>query len=61
MTNCPNCGSALGCSCQLRAASNGHTCCTNCIVEYENKYNPFVQTDQHIHINLNAEPPTQSS
>lgn len=38
MTNCPNCKSKLGCSCNLRKASNGASCCAKCIAAYENKF-----------------------
>jgi hypothetical protein len=33
--NCNNCGSVLNCGCQVVKASNGTTCCTNCINRYE--------------------------
>lgn len=37
MTSCPNCGTQLGCSCQLRTASDGKKVCSTCITAYENK------------------------
>lgn len=35
MANCNNCGSKLGCSCKKRKASDGKSCCVNCIKNYE--------------------------
>ena len=35
--NCPNCGSAITCGCQKRTASDGASCCSNCITAYENR------------------------
>lgn len=35
MQTCSNCGSTLTCSCQLRTASDGKTCCTTCVAMYE--------------------------
>ena len=32
---CPNCGAGLGCSCQLRTASDGKQVCNNCATKYE--------------------------
>lgn len=62
MSNCPNCNNLLGCSCQLRTASNGQTVCTACVTDYEKMINPNIEeTVQHIHINLNEESSTQSS
>ena len=37
MAKCKNCGTSLGCSCQLRTASNGTACCSICLVGYERK------------------------
>lgn len=34
-SKCPNCGAHLSCSCKLRTASDGKTCCTVCITTYE--------------------------
>lgn len=33
--SCPSCGARLGCSCELRTASNGTRCCTQCIGRVE--------------------------
>lgn len=33
---CLNCKTQLGCGCQVRKASNGASCCSNCITAYEN-------------------------
>lgn len=35
INRCPNCQTALGCTCQLRTASNGQACCTSCLYQYE--------------------------
>jgi len=40
MKTCPNCGSQLSCGCQRRTASNGTTCCENCIAGYEAMLHP---------------------
>lgn len=32
MAKCNNCGKALGCSCKVRAAENGKSCCATCVV-----------------------------
>lgn len=37
MAQCSNCQSQLGCSCQIRKASNGASVCANCIQAYEHK------------------------
>lgn len=62
MNECPNCKNPLGCSCQLRTASNGQTVCTACIGDYEKLINPqaFVQSEPeyHIHINLDEKSST---
>jgi transcription elongation factor Elf1 len=66
MNTCPNCGNQLGCSCQLRTASNGQTVCTSCVIEYEKLINPELaqpepESVQVIHINLDEKSSTQSS
>jgi DNA-directed RNA polymerase subunit M/transcription elongation factor TFIIS len=33
--NCPNCNSALSCSCQKRTASDGKQVCSSCLPAYE--------------------------
>lgn len=35
MARCGNCGATLSCSCKMRKASNGKSCCVNCISNYE--------------------------
>jgi hypothetical protein len=35
MAQCSNCQAQLGCSCQVRKASNGASVCVNCISTYE--------------------------
>ncbi len=37
MAQCSNCNAHMGCSCQIRNASDGKSCCNNCIHSYENK------------------------
>jgi hypothetical protein len=37
MATCNNCRVKLGCSCKRRTASNGASCCANCIASYEKK------------------------
>ena len=37
MSQCLNCKAKLGCGCQKRTASDGKSCCANCIVKYENE------------------------
>lgn len=62
MSQCPNCNNQLGCSCQLRQASNGATVCTACITNYENLINPngvqqmkaFEAKIEEIYIDLNG-------
>lgn len=34
---CPNCQKTLGCSCQLKTASDGTRCCSSCLATYEEK------------------------
>jgi len=60
MNTCPNCGSQLGCTCQLRTTVDGVTKCTNCINAIEITPTVTEQNVEHIHIELNAQPPTQS-
>jgi len=33
--NCPNCKANVGCSCQLRRASDGAQVCNSCFLKYE--------------------------
>jgi len=35
MSKCGNCKKSLGCSCKKRTASDGTSCCANCLSSYE--------------------------
>jgi hypothetical protein len=35
MSKCGNCKTKLGCSCKKRTASDGKSCCANCLSNYE--------------------------
>ena len=35
MAQCGNCQASLGCSCQIKTASDGKSVCANCISAYE--------------------------
>lgn len=35
MQTCSNCGSSITCSCQIRTATDGKPCCSNCVALYE--------------------------
>lgn len=35
MNKCPNCGTAITCSCQSRTATDGAKVCSKCITSYE--------------------------
>lgn len=39
MAKCNNCGAKLGCACKKRTASDGKSCCANCIATYERSIN----------------------
>lgn len=47
MSSCGNCGLKLGCSCQKRAASDGKSCCTSCLIGYEAMLNNQKTELQH--------------
>jgi hypothetical protein len=34
--NCNNCNARLSCGCQKKTASDGKSCCANCLASYEN-------------------------
>lgn len=34
--NCNNCNARLSCGCQKKTASDGKSCCANCLAQYEN-------------------------
>lgn len=34
MPNCSNCKASFGCSCQIRVANNGTSCCNACVAKY---------------------------
>jgi hypothetical protein len=51
MAKCNNCGAKLGCSCKRRTASDGKSCCANCISKYEKgikKVNTSTQDDINV-------------
>lgn len=48
MSQCPKCQKPLGCSCQLRTASNGTTCCSSCIHSYEAELRRIAANQQSI-------------
>lgn len=37
--NCPNCGSLIGCPCQLKKMSDNKQGCSSCIAAYEESLN----------------------
>jgi hypothetical protein len=37
MAICDNCGTHLSCGCQRRNASDGKSCCNDCVAAYEAK------------------------
>lgn len=37
MAKCGNCGTKLGCSCKMRKAKDGRSCCVNCVASYNTK------------------------
>lgn len=37
MAQCLNCKRSLSCGCQKKTASDGKSCCSNCIADYEKK------------------------
>lgn len=37
MARCGNCSATITCGCQKRTASDGKSCCNNCIANYERK------------------------
>jgi hypothetical protein len=36
-TNCKNCGTRLSCSCKVRTAKDGTSCCSHCVKDYNAK------------------------
>lgn len=51
---CSNCGTKLGCSCQMKVASDGKSVCGTCITAYEvNLKNQKVKTDNTAPTNVN--------
>jgi hypothetical protein len=51
MAKCGNCGAKLGCSCKTRKATDGKSCCVNCVTAYNAK----------LKINKKKTSPTSSS
>lgn len=39
MAQCKNCKTNLSCSCKIRTALDGTSCCTKCVDTYNNKSN----------------------
>ena len=37
MAKCGNCGAKLGCSCKIRKATDGRSCCVSCVTSYNTK------------------------
>ena len=56
MANCSNCKSKLGCSCKKRKASDGRSCCVNCVKNYEKrlKYPPVPKASSAPGVILNV-------
>jgi hypothetical protein len=50
MAKCNNCSANLGCSCQVRTASDGRSVCSNCVMQYENMLK-LTQNIQNINLN----------
>lgn len=59
---CSNCGAPMNCGCQQKIASDGRSCCNNCIHAYENKIaaenvakqinlQPFTHPMEHLYNN----------
>lgn len=36
MATCGNCKKKLGCSCKVRKATDGRSCCASCVTNYNN-------------------------
>lgn len=34
---CGNCKATIGCSCKIRKATDGKSCCASCVAAYNNK------------------------
>jgi hypothetical protein len=54
MAKCGNCGSKLGCSCKRRKASDGKSCCVNCISGYEKKLKQITTKSNNTGVILNV-------
>jgi hypothetical protein len=37
MAKCGNCGAKLGCSCKVRKATDGKSCCVSCVTGYNTR------------------------
>ena len=42
---CNNCGAVLSCGCQKTTASNGRSCCNNCINQYERSIGNYPKSE----------------
>lgn len=47
MANCGNCKAKLGCSCKVRKAVDGKSCCVSCINVYNKKIN-FINKNKEV-------------
>lgn len=43
MAQCLNCKANIGCGCNKRVASDGTSCCNNCLAAYESRIRPTQQ------------------
>ena len=42
---CNNCGATLSCGCQRATASNGKSCCNNCVKQYERSISNYPKSE----------------
>ena len=54
MAVCNNCKTSLGCTCQIRKASDGKSCCSRCIKGYELKLSGGVAQPKATPTSVNA-------
>lgn len=50
---CSNCGAKLSCGCQKRVATDGKTCCTSCVGNYNNSLKRAPQQGASMAPNIN--------
>jgi len=51
MATCSNCKASFGCSCQIRIAANGTSCCSACVAAYNAKHpvaKPAIKAKENI-------------